>query len=247
MNARREQHHLRLIAAAGREAAENLTKLSRIVIDGQHLAGLERVREDARHHQAVLQHVGNAAGGAHIVFQHHELAGLGVAHQVDAGDVGMDAARNFKPNHLAPEMLAGIDQLARNLAVLENALLAVDVLQEKVQRHHALRQPALDAVPFRTRQDAGNQVEGEQSLGASAVAIDGEGDPLHQEGQIGQLAAFLELRRSHGGQLLEHLGTAGARLAGSAEHLVVIRPWVVALEKSSTKHLLGSRRHSDVL
>ena len=83
------------------------------------------------------------------------------------------------------------------LPVLENALLAVDVLQKQIQRHHALRQAALDALPFRVRKDARDQIEGKQALGAAAVAVDREGDALEQEGKVGQFAALLELRRLH--------------------------------------------------
>ena len=119
-----------------------------IVIHRQDFVVLKRVRESARHHQAVFQHVGNAARRAHIVFQHVEFAGLRIAHQIDAGDVRVNSARHFQADHLAPEMRAGIDQRARNLPVLENSLLAVNVLQEQIQRHHALRQAALDVLPF---------------------------------------------------------------------------------------------------
>ena len=80
------------------------------MIDRQHLAGLKGVGEGARHHQAVLEHVGNAAGRAHVVFQHQNSPGLGIAHQVDAADVRVNAARHLEADHFAPEVLAGIDQ-----------------------------------------------------------------------------------------------------------------------------------------
>ncbi len=56
----------------------------------------------------------------------------------------VDAARDLDANHLAAEMLAGIHQRARKLAVFEDALLPVNVLQKQVERHHALREAALD-------------------------------------------------------------------------------------------------------
>ena len=86
------------------------------------------LREGPRHDQAVLEHVGDAAGSADVVFEHQVVAGLGIAHQVDAGDVRVDAAGHLHADHLALEVLAGEDQRARNLAVLEDALRAVDVL-----------------------------------------------------------------------------------------------------------------------
>ncbi len=151
----------RVVFAARRKAAQNARQFVRVVMNGQDFVGLERVGEGARHHQAVFQHVGNAAGRAHIVFEHAELARFRIAHQIDAADMRVNSARHFQADHFAPEMRAGIDERARNLPVLEDALLAVNVLQEQIQRHHALRQAALDALPFRVRKDAGNQVERE--------------------------------------------------------------------------------------
>ena len=100
------------------------------------------------------------------------------------------------------------------LPVLQDALRSVDVLQEQIQRDDALREPALDAVPLGARNDARNQVEGEQALGAAAVAVDGEGDALQQKGEIGELAALLELRRGHARQFLENLGVMRPGLPG---------------------------------
>ena len=63
-------------------------------------------------------------------------------------------------------------------------------------------------------QDAGNQVEWEQALGAAAVAIDGKRNPLNQKREVGEFPPLLELRRRHGGKLLEELGVLGARCPG---------------------------------
>ncbi len=109
-------------------------------------------------------------------------------------------------------------------------LLAVNILQEQIQRHHALGQAALDALPFRMRQDARDQVEGEQALGAPAVAINREGDALNQEREVRQFAALLELRRRHRAELLEQLGIVRPGMAGGGEHLVVKAARVIALE-----------------
>ena len=66
--------------------------------------------------------------------------------------------------------------------------------------------------PFGVRKDARDQVEGKQALGAAAVAVDRERDSLEQEGEVGEFAALLELRRLHAGELLKQL----ARNAGAA-------------------------------
>ena len=119
----------------------------------------------------------------------------------------------------------------RDAAVFQDALAAVDVLQEQVQRRDALRQAALDTLPFRVGQDARHQVEGEQPLGAASIAVNGEGDALHQKGEVRQLPALLKLRRRHVRQLGEQPGVMGPRLPRPDEHLVIERAGVVALKQ----------------
>src|SRR5208282_2783857 len=183
---------------------------------------------------------GNPARRAHVVFEHAELAGLRVAHEIDPADVRMNSARDLHSDHLAPEMGAGIDERARNLPVPENALLAVDVLQEKIQRYHALRKPLVDALPLRVRQDARDQIEGEQPLGAAAVAVYRERDPLDQEREVGKLPPLLELTGGHRRKLLKEFGVLRAGLARRREHLVIKTARVIALEKAAIHHW---RRH----
>src|SRR5580704_13649677 len=123
----------------------------------------------------------------------------------------MDAAGNFDADYFASKMRAGIHERTRNLAIAEDALLAINILQKKIERYHALGKAALDFLPLRIREDARNQIEGKQSLGAATVAINGESDSLNQERKIGQLSAFLELARLHSNELLVHLGILRAR------------------------------------
>ena len=74
--------------------------------------------------------------------------------------------RDREALHLAPEVLAAVDDRARHHAVLQDPPFGVDVVQEQVQRREALGQAALDEVPFRGRQDPREEVEGEDPLGA---------------------------------------------------------------------------------
>jgi hypothetical protein len=60
----------------------------------------------------------------------------------------------------------------------------IDVVDEHVQRLHALDQPGLQLRHSR-RDDARDGVEGNQALGAGIVAIDGKGDADAAEGQVG--------------------------------------------------------------
>ncbi len=148
VDAWREQHDLPVISSSRGEAVENAGEFRGIVVHGEDFVSLKGVGKRAHHDGAVLQHVRDAAGRAHIVLEHAVLAGLRVTDQVDAADMRVNPARDLDADHFAHEMLAGIDEGAGNLAVRKNALLAVDVLQEQVQRHHALRKAAIDALPF---------------------------------------------------------------------------------------------------
>ena len=86
---------------------------------------------------------------------------------------------------------------SRDDLLLEDALLVVNVVQEKVQRADALGQAALQEVPFVRRDDARDQVERENLLRALAVAVDGERDALREERLIGEHPFAPELVVAH--------------------------------------------------
>jgi hypothetical protein len=116
-------------------------------------------------------------------------------------------------------------------------------VEEKIERHDALRKAAFDMLPFGIGDDARNQVEGEKALGAPAVTIDGEGDALNQEREVGKLAALFKMTGRESGEFLNQLGISQTRLAGGREHLVVKAPSIVALEQTGPHHLSPSRSH----
>jgi hypothetical protein len=118
------------------------------VLDGPHAIALKELRKGPLHHAAVGEHVTHAGGHAQIVFKHHKLAGV-QAQQVGADDGDVDVARHLQAAHLAPVVLATVDQLARHDAVVEDLGVGVDVAQEEIERGDALGEAALDAVPLR--------------------------------------------------------------------------------------------------
>src|SRR5438128_2379737 len=136
-------------------------------------------------------------------------------------------------------MLAGVDQRPWDAPVLQNSLRPVDILQEEIERHHALAEAALDVVPLLAGKDSRRQVEGEETLGATAVAIDGEGDALQEEREIGELPALFELAGGHGGQFLINLGVMRPGNAIGGEHLVEKRAWIVVSEETVFPSHLG--------
>src|ERR1700690_1752934 len=202
------------------------------MVDGKDLGGLKGVRQRSCHHQPIFQDVGDTAGRTNIILKNTEFTGFRVPHQIDAADVGINSARDLDSNYLAPEMRAGINERPRNLAVFENALLAINILEKQIERHDSLGQTAVDAFPFRMGQDARNQVKRKQPLSTLTVAVNGKGNALNQKGKIGEFSALFELRRGHCAKLMEELGIVRARLSRRDEHLIIKAPRVVAFQQT---------------
>ena len=146
----------------------------------EHAVPLEERREGPLHRCAVLEHVARAGGRAQVVLEHEVVAVL-VAHDVDAGDVRVDAAGRIDADHLAAEVAGAEDERARDPAVPEDLLLVVDVVEEEVERLHPLDEAALDVDPLGARDHARDQVEREDPLEPFLLAVDREADSLVQE------------------------------------------------------------------
>ena len=89
------------IAARGprRDRAQGGEQRVRIVLDRRDAVAREQLREEPHHHLAVLQHVGDAGRRAGIVLE--DVEGVLVdPHDVDAGDVDVDAVRHLEADHL---------------------------------------------------------------------------------------------------------------------------------------------------
>ena len=150
-NARRQQNDGGLAGSLRRtlrrQRAQRGEQRLAIVLDGLHAALAEQIREQALHHLAAHQHVGDAAGHAQIVFEHHEFARRH-ADQIGARDGDIGVLADMEAAHLPAEMFAAIDDFPRHHAVVQNPAFVIDVLEEQIQRGDALRQAALDAGPF---------------------------------------------------------------------------------------------------
>ncbi len=125
---RRKQNNLHVIAVTWRDATENAGQVNRVVVYWKHLLSLESIRESACHNLAVFKYVSDAAGGADVILKHQKLPRLGITHQVNAGNMGVDAPRHIHAYHLPFKMDARIYQRSGHLTVLQDALRAVYVL-----------------------------------------------------------------------------------------------------------------------
>ena len=113
----------------------------------------------------------------------------------------------------------GGDHFGGNGAVLEDFLVVIDVVDEGVERVDALLEAAFDAVPFVRRDDARDQVEGEDAFGAGGVAVDVEGDAQLQQQALGGVLVAEQLAIGERlDDLLDQLDSAAAR-APSASNI----------------------------
>ncbi len=163
---------------------------------------------------------------------------LGVADQVDAGDVDAHVARRTHAAKLREPALRREDQIRRHLAVGEDALVAVQVVEEELEGAHPLDEPALQGRPVGRRDHPRDQAEREDLLGAPLVGVDREGDPLVEERALGQSLAHREAGAGVGSEGVE--GLAEGRPGGSTRSEQLVpgpgEPGVVGEERRGGVH-----------
>ena len=126
----------------------------------------------------------------------------------------------LRPDARLPEARRRAQDLGRDDAVLDDPLLVIDVVDEQVERADALLQAALDAAPFRGRDDPRHDIERKDPLGAGAVAVDVEGDAHVQERALGGLLPAEELAVGQRFDELAERARRRPRLAVGVEHLI---------------------------
>ncbi len=224
VHARREHHHRGLAHIGRGDGAQFLQQHVRVMRHRRDAVAGEQFGEQPHHHAAVFEHIAHAGGHAQVVFEHEVFAlALRVfgAHDVDAGDLRIDVVRQVDAHHLGAELGVAEHLLLRHDAGLEDFLVVIDVVEEAVERGDALLQPGFEVLPFRRGNDARNQVERNEPLGACLVAIHRESDAHAAKDQLGLLA----LGADGVGRLLRQpvsvLGVVGAHTAVCGGHFVV--------------------------
>ncbi len=183
VDSRRQDHDRRVVAAGGRDRAQDREQVVGIVLDRAHVVLVEQEWEDLLHDLAILEHVADAGGRASVVLEHQEPA-VRVADQVDAGDVDVDVVRDVQPDAVAPVSGGAEDEFGGNDAVLEDQAIVVDVVNKEVERPDTLFEPAFDPVPFGGGDQPGDGVEGDDALDALLAAVDRERDALLAHRQV---------------------------------------------------------------
>ena len=219
VDAGREQGDLGSRLAARRQLAQALEQVGGIVLDAAHAARANEVGQQARHHDAVLDDVRNARRRAHVVLEHVE-ATVRAAHEVDARDGDERPVRRRHADGRAQVLRAPEHEVARHDAVLEDLACPVDVLDERVQRPHPLRQAGFEVRPRDGVDDARDRVEREDLLRAFLEAVDVEGDAHAQEHPVGAGAQLGELARVANEKIRDHARASRPRSQVGVEHLV---------------------------
>ena len=213
------------------DLAQRAVQMQAVLVHTTHLKTGHYVRQHALSHVAVLHHISDAGRRARIVLQHHEAAGL-VAHDIGAADMHIGAERHVEPDHGFAVPGIAQHQLPRHHPVRQDFLPVIDVVQEHVERAHALDDTGLDLLPLGGGQHAGDQVERQDAIDRRSVGIDGESDAALQQVAFGVHRAAAqglhrELRQP-GAQQVE----AGMRWLAAAHRLAEKAVRVIALEQT---------------
>jgi len=123
---------------------------------------------------------------------------------------------------LAGEVGPRDDELPGHDPLFQDLLAVVDVLDEGVQRPHALGEAALDDAPLVGGQDARDQVEREGPVAALGAVRSGgvEGDALLDEDCVAPLAGRLKPLAAKPGERAGQRGRLRARGRRALEELV---------------------------
>ena len=185
--ARRQHHaHRPRRGAARRDRLHRLEQPVGIAVDRLDAIFAEQFGAQPHHRLAVFEHVAHPRGRARIVLEHEEFIRPG-PHQIDAADMRPDAVRRAHAGDLRAELRIAEDEVLRQHALLEDAALAIDIVEEGVDRIDPLHQPFGQARPFVGEEDTRDDVERDDPFARVGVAIDREGDAELAEGVLRRL------------------------------------------------------------
>ena len=141
--------------------------------------------------------------------------------EIDPGDVDAHAARRTQAAQLGDEVLRLLHQLGRDHALGDDPLLAVDVVEEHLQRLQPLHQAALDAAPLVGGDHARHQAHRHDLLRAALIGVDRERHALFDQRQVGQRLAARELVGREAVEQPRRGARVRPRLALGVDELVV--------------------------
>ncbi len=123
----------------------------------------------------------------------------------------------------------------------------VNIVDEQVERFHALLQARFEHPPFVARHDARDDVERENLLRAFLVAIDAEGDALLVQQLLRRFLASPEFLGRQRVDLLEKGGCKRSRLAALRHQLVIEPVGLIAVKIHHNAPFIEEMRHRKTL
>ena len=221
-DSRRQHNDGRVVRRSRRQRRQRVVELRRVIIHGQDVIVLEQFREDALHDLPVLHHVRHSRRNAQIVLQHVDRA-IAVPDEIRSADMCPHAQRRIDAAALGPEIPGVRQHLGRKHAVLHDFLIVVQVIDEQVERLHALLETGAHPFPLAARDDARNQVQRPRPVnGTVSLGIHREGDSHFLDGQLqGRLPGgdvLVRHRFQVGGQLDRAIANSAARTTQLVVH-----------------------------
>src|SRR5262244_415202 len=113
-----------------------------------------------------------------------------------------------------------LDEKGRDNAVVDDMLGLIEIVNKQVEGLNTLLQPTLDAGPIAGFHNARDDIEREDALRPSRIAVDVERDPHVQEGLLSRPLALQEFTRRQALNPLYQQRCAGTWTAISLKHLV---------------------------
>ena len=131
-----------------------------------------------------------------------------------------NAAGRRSPTQYGQVLFGAEDQLAGDTSLCEDALLAVDVVEEHGERAQPLLQALLDFPPLLRGDEPRQQADGEDLLRPAVVVVDGEGHALVEQRPLGERLAAPELQGRAAVERVDRAAESGAGLSLAVEQLV---------------------------
>ena len=237
---RRQDRHHRVVLVGG-DTRQQSAELGDVVVDGLDAVRPEQLREGPLGDDPILEQVRNPGRDAEVVLEDVDGAVL-TAHEIASADVCPHTAGGIEAHALGPEARRSREELGRHDTRADTALVVVDVVNEEVQGPQTLNEPAPDPIPFRSRQDAGDDVERPGPVDRRILAR------LKSYAEVADLAlggplAFRQGVDAEQGEVVPQAFGGGPRASVGLHQLVVARSRFIGDHRSARSLALGRLLH----
>ena len=219
---RREQDDARVVAVVRGDGPQRLAEGVEEAGQPLHLAVAENVRQDARQDEPVLQGVARPGRRLRAVAEHPEAAIVGAA---EVGGVEEESASAGRPGAVTGPQEAGVfkDQFRRQKSVEEQALRAVEVVEDRLQKPRPLHQPRFKVRILRCGDQERDGVECPRPGDAARVAVDVVGDAVLADQLAGLVPAARHLAQAEPVECVDEPLPRRPHFAAGRDHFVLRR------------------------